>query len=160
MFQCLCDSWHLTGQSRVNSSWSEDARFTRALSGAEKYHSSATHACNSGFLHFWDGRTLNKKEGKKRRGRKRGSGRFMKRTENRETAGKPDHMGVREGEACFALAQWWGRTRRVVHQIFMRASEHSLELHYGTKAAENILEEQLNKMWLIYRPWWETHLTD
>lgn len=38
----------------------------------------------------------------------------------------------------------WGATRRV-HQIFIRASVHSLEAHYGTKAAENILEEQLNQ---------------
>lgn len=32
-----------------------------------------------------------------------------------------------------------------MHQIFIRASVHSLEAHYGTKAAENILEEQLNE---------------
>lgn len=38
-----------------------------------------------------------------------------------------------------------GRAKRVVHEIFIRASVHSLELHYRTKAAENILEEQPNK---------------
>lgn len=32
-----------------------------------------------------------------------------------------------------------------MHEIFIRASVHSLEAHYGTKAAENILEEQLNE---------------
>lgn len=54
----------------------------------------------------------------------------------------------------FASVQRWGRAVRRVHQIFIRASVHSLEAHYGTKAAENILEEQLNKKkkWLIYRP--------
>lgn len=69
----------------------------------------------------------------------------MERTEITETAGMPDQMGTREREACFAPVQRWGRTKRVVHQIFIWASVHSLELHYGTKAAENILEEQLNK---------------
>lgn len=79
-----------------------------------------------------------------KRGR-RGNERFMERTESRKTAGMPDQMGVQEGEARFAPAQWWGRTKRVVNQIFIWASVHSLELHYGTKTAENILEEQLNK---------------
>lgn len=57
-------------------------------------------------------------------------------------------MRREQGEACFASAQrrdaGEGGARRV-HQIFIRASVHSLEAHYGTKAAENILEEQLNK---------------
>lgn len=78
----------------------------------------------------------------------RRSRRLTERTESRETAGMPDQMGMWEGAACFAPVQRWGRTKRVVHQIFIRASVHSLELHYETKAAENILEEQLNKMWL------------
>lgn len=43
----------------------------------------------------------------------------MQRTGKRETAGEPDQMVMGEGEACFAPAQQWGRTKRVVHQIFM-----------------------------------------
>lgn len=49
------------------------------------------------------------------------------------------------GERLVLPLQRWGRAERRVHQIFIRASVHSLEAHYGTKAAENILEEQLNK---------------
>lgn len=62
--------------------------------------------------------------------------------DSRERLVLPLHNEMQEG----------GGTRRV-HQIFIRASVHSLEAHYGTKAAENILEEQLNeKKWFIYRP--------
>lgn len=43
----------------------------------------------------------------------------MERTEITETAGMPDQMGMREREACFAPVQRWGRTKRVVHQIFI-----------------------------------------
>lgn len=65
-----------------------------------------------------------------------------------ETAGVPDQMGRANWRqrACFACVQRWGRAERVVvHQIFIRAPEQSLEVHYGTKAAENILEELQNK---------------
>lgn len=82
---------------------------------------------------------------KKWKERERRTMRLMERTESRETARMPDQMGMWEGKACFVPAQRWGSTKRVVHQIFIWASVHSLELHYGTKAAENILEEQLNK---------------
>jgi len=54
-------------------------------------------------------------------------------------------MGMREGAACSAPVQRWGRAERVLHHIFMWASVHSLELHYGTKAAENVFKEQVNK---------------
>lgn len=43
----------------------------------------------------------------------------MERTEITETAGMPDQMGMQEREACFAPVQRWGRTKRVVHQIFI-----------------------------------------
>lgn len=88
-----------------------------------------------------------KKEEKKKKGNER--------EKNQEADGEDRDHGnswdarsngnARERGACFAPVQRWGRTKRVVHQIFIWASVHSLELHYGTKAAENILEEQLNK---------------
>lgn len=61
-----------------------------------------------------------KTEGEKKRERKeRRTRRLMERTEITETAGMPDQMGMREREACFAPVQRWGRTKRVVHQIFI-----------------------------------------
>lgn len=61
-----------------------------------------------------------KTEGEKKRERKeRRTRRLMERTEITETAGMPDQMGMQEREACFAPVQRWGRTKRVVHQIFI-----------------------------------------
>lgn len=45
----------------------------------------------------------------------------------------------------FSPAQPRGAKQRRLHQIFIRASVRSLGAHYRTKAAENILEEPLNK---------------
>lgn len=56
---------------------------------------------------------------KKRETKERRTRRLMERTEITETAGMPDQMGMREREACFAPVQRWGRTKRVVHQIFI-----------------------------------------
>lgn len=53
-----------------------------------------------------------------KKGGKRGKNQ-EERTESRETAGVPDQMGMLEGEACFAPVQRRGRTKRVVHQIFI-----------------------------------------
>lgn len=67
------------------------------------------------------------------------------RSEQGNSRGAGSNGNVAERGAFGPLARRWGSAERVVHQIFIRASVHSSELHYGTKAAENILEEQLNK---------------
>lgn len=87
----------------------------------------------------------NRGKGGVQEGRRRERGNSWGATSNEKRTGR--------GLFCLCATRWAGGAAWRVHQIFIRASVHSLEAHYGTKAAENILEEQLNKKkWFIYRP--------
>lgn len=144
MFQHFYDSRHLKGRPRVNFSWRRDVSFALAPFWNLKVPQQGFRGTHKPVLSFSFAHLRRWGEWEVEREKTEPWGRWRgQRAE--ETAGVPDQMGMWGGEACFAPVQRWGRAKRVVHQIFIWASVRSLEMHYGAKAAENILEEQLNK---------------
>lgn len=143
MFQCLCASRHLKGQRRVNISWRGHISFFRNPRSTRA--AIERQACNFRFYFFFAHSEGGKESEKRRRWEPWG---LAERTGSRggKQLGRRIRWGCgRERPVSAPARRRRGRTERVVHQIFIWASVHSSEPHYESKAAENILEEQLNK---------------